>query len=156
LLYSILEASKQLGVSKVTAYKKINSVKELKQYITVKNNVKYINDKGLEELRSSLCKQVNSKPLTNTHELNDDNSLSDKPVSTFTDLQKDYITHLKAQLEIKDSQISKLIEELNTKSRLLENSQILQKQQQDKVLLLESSDKKERPSIWNRFLKGFF
>lgn len=54
-MYRVIEVADNLGVSKVTIYKKISHFKkELKPHIHKKRNVTYIDDEGVRFIRDSL------------------------------------------------------------------------------------------------------
>lgn len=54
-MYRVIEVANQLGVSKVTIYKKISLFKkELKPHIHKKRNITFIDDQGVEIIKESL------------------------------------------------------------------------------------------------------
>ena len=148
MLYTILEASKQIGVSKVTVYKKIKNSKELKRYIQLKDGVQYINDEGIVKLKEL----IDSKHLQNEKNKNK----PDKDISSLlTELNsshnsaidgfKEQINYLKKIIEEKDRQIERNQITIN-------QSQVLLQQKEEKVLQLEMSSKEKR-KFWSIFNK---
>lgn len=132
--YTIKEAVQELKISKATFYNRINKYKQdLKNEIYLKDGKKYISVHGLEILKSNSC--LNS--LDNCLD-SENNTKNDETLQKENDF-------LKNQLIEKDKQIQTL-------SRLIENSQILLKQeQQAKLLLIDSKEK----GIFSK-LKNFF
>jgi hypothetical protein len=148
MLYTILEASKLTGISKVTAYKKISAVNDLKNHITIKNNTQYIDTEGLEKLKMLISKPINSKPQTENQSCIQQNPVNDEVVNAYKALQEDYILLLKSQIEEKDRQLSEKDRIITDHAELLKNSQVLLQQSQQKILCLESSN--EKPPWWKR------
>ena len=62
--------------------------------------------------------------------------------------QEDYINSLLGQIELLKSELNKKDDQINNTLRLLENSQVLIKDNKEKILMLESKEEKEK--------KGFF
>jgi hypothetical protein len=143
--YTITESAKLLNVSRLTIYKKIEKLKELKPHIKIKNNTKYLNDKALEIIKNSI-KQPNQQ------------NISDKKKHAVSEsVQKEYLTSLKnqiAQLEKHNDllvdQLNEKDKQLNNKDELLKNFQILLKSEQENNLKLLESNKK---SIWKKIFK---
>lgn len=119
-MYDVNELASLLKVSKVTVYKKLKKLKELEPFIVLKDDKTYVLEDGLEILKRSLqgTKEVKETFYNdvasdcNTEELIVNNEL----VNVLID-----------QLKEKDAQILNL-------HKLIENNQILLKQQQDKEL----------------------
>ena len=158
----VLEVAEMLGVSKVTIYRKIETEK-LQQYVTEHNKVRYIDDKGIELLRQKLC-----LPIEVTLEPENSNIETESTLHETAMLQLE-TEHLKRELEHKDMYINTLKAETEMLHqllqhekdtnkdliRLIENSQVLLKQQQDKIFLLEQSDPApDKKSFWERFFKS--
>ena len=176
MVYTIAEVSEKLNISKVTIYKKIKSLNhELKSFLTVKNGVKYLDDKGIEVIKNSIenFNQVNNNlnhelPETSQSIANDEvltelkelkkskYELVNQLKSEIESLKQDkheYINLFKNQLETKDKQIEELNKALTQSQQLNENNQILLKQhQEEKVLFLENESQKEQ-SFWRRLFK---
>lgn len=156
MLYKVNQVSKLLGVSRVTIYNKIDKTlkNELKQFVKMKKGVKCIEEEGIKIIKDSLALQVDDKhlqyPLQEEqigvidnefviHENEEKKGTikgTSKVDSKFTskeseDYKELYIGSLK-------DQISSLKEELNTKNSQIERFQILLKQYQDKIPMLEA------------------
>lgn len=142
-LYTVSEAAKILSVARVTIYRNIVTP-ELQAHILEENNVKYIDDVGFEILRAKFntTNTCNSEMENLLHEVtllqHETNHLKRELVS-----KQEHITTLKGDTE-------KLQDANRDLIRLLENSQVLLKQEQDKVLLLEE---KNRQPWWKKMLK---
>lgn len=157
-MFSVSEVAKKLNVARVTIYRNIETP-ELQQYVTVKNNVKYIDSTGLDLLKEKLG--CNTK-----QECNSNNETTD--LLHQLQLLQAETEHLKRELESKDKHIDTLTGETQMLHdmlqheresgkdlrRLIENSQVLLKQQQDKILLLENPEPKEKRAIWNIFKRN--
>lgn len=150
MLYSILEVSKKLNISKVTVYKKINSVKGLTEFITVKNNVKYINEEGFEFLKELTVNHVNSKGLKGVNSEDKKNNVEGIEYKAFNYLQEDYINTLKKQIEEKDRQLEEKDKIIKKQMELNENNQVLLRQEKERLMLLEANNNK---SFWKRIFK---
>lgn len=137
---TIAEVAQKLGVSKVTIYNKLKVLKDkIKNNLTEIENIKYIDNQGFNLIKESLNlkEKLNQKELKNV-DINIIISFKDETIN----LLKLQIDDLKTQLNEKDNQIKTL-------NRLMENNQILLKDSQKTVLLLE--DKKK--SFWDKFFK---
>lgn len=156
-----------LNVSKATIYRKIESLK-LQHNVKVVNGVKYIDKKGLQILKQNKNNIDIVPPCEN-------NPFSDKEIIVHDKdmlMLKNETEHLKRELQAKEEHISTLKgetlllhetlkheqETLRNEQeagkdlrKLIENSQVLLKQQQDKILFLENPTVKEKKSIWNIF-----
>ena len=157
MLYKILEVSKQLKVSKQTIYKKLNKNDDLKQYVTTKNNIQYFDEKGLEFLDSLISKQVTVTPVNQeqeTKETSNENNCHSEVSTSYNRLQDDYIEHLKKQLEEKDKQLlekDRLMDKIISEhTELVRNSQILLREKEEKILMLESKEQKKKQNFWKR------
>ncbi|EKD99357.1 MAG: hypothetical protein ACD_22C00284G0007 [uncultured bacterium] len=157
-MYSVSEVAKMLNVSRVTIYRNIET-EELQRYVTVKNKVKYIDLTGIDLLKEKLgcnTKQECNSNIETTDVLHQLHKL--QMLQTETE-------HLKRELESKERHIDTLTNETTMLHsmlqheqeagkdlrKLIENSQVLQKQQQEKILMLEDSHTKEKSSFWDRF-----
>jgi len=146
--YTVSEISNLVKLSKASIYNKINS-KGFKDYITKKQGVTYINETGLKEIQEGL-KDFTKEDINTLNddtnvfkEVETDNILNEE-VATGTELTKDYINTLKDNINYLKDQNEKLWNELqekniqlNTKDRLLENSQILLKEKPQDIKQLE-------------------
>lgn len=129
MLYTVAEVSKLTNLSKVSIYKKLK-LKELEGHITKEAGITYIDDAALKFITDGL--KFNEEFKDN----NTENSSDDEIPTSFEDLtiNKELVKTLIDQLKSKDEQINDL-------HKLLENSQVLLKNEQDKpkedLLLLE-------------------
>jgi predicted DNA-binding protein YlxM (UPF0122 family) len=150
-MYSISEISKMIGVSRQSIYKKIDK-EGLQEYLIDGEKGKVVTDEGLDVLKGLFSEYLDSKP--------DTDNLQEKNSSTTDNLQADYIDSLKSDIEylkgvISDEReslrdiISDQSQQITSLTRLLENSQVLLKQQQEKILFLESPPVKEKASFWS-------
>ena len=168
LLYTVAELSEMLGFSKVTIYNKINSLKsDLKGCISKKKGITYINSKGLSIIRASLGLKVDEDTLINDDEFKAEDTLNNEDIKQFKDIenlvetikktvetgQENYINSLLDQIEHLKEELNRKDEQLNNTLRLLENSQVLIKDNKEKILELESQEQKERRSFFNWFKK---
>ena len=64
MIYTISQASKILNISRVTMYKNISRVKGIKSYVYKQNNTTYIDDEGIELIRSSTLYTHSCKRFT--------------------------------------------------------------------------------------------
>jgi len=148
-MYSISEVSKIIGVSRQSIYKKVNK-EGLQEYLVNGEKGKVITEKGLSVLKKLFSEYLDSKP--------EDDNLQQKNCSPTDNLQgeftTDYIASLKAEIHHLKGIISDQSQQTTSLTRLLENSQVLLKQQQDKIFLLEDSQGKEKTSFWDRFKRN--
>jgi hypothetical protein len=166
--YKISEIVDMIGVSKATVYNKIGSLKDiLRNHINVRKGIKYIDSEGFSIIQDSIGfskvqytdlkeefkieqENINNSIVSNKIETLENNSKLIESLETQLEYLKSVIAEKDRQLETRDSQISGM-------TKLVENSQVLLRQQQDKIFLLESpQDKpvKEKKSIWYIFRKG--
>jgi transcriptional regulator of acetoin/glycerol metabolism len=130
----IAEVAKLLGVSRQTIYNKIDK-ENLHHFTKDTDKGKVINAEGITALKGILFPA--NETVNGQSNFGDDS----KYVDTLIDSLKSENTHLKA-MNIEQSK------QLDNLTRLLENSQVLLKQHQEKVFLLESqSSEKQAESI---------
>lgn len=141
MLYTVQEASKILNISRVTIYKKIDTVKELRPFVKVKNNTKFIDENGLEIIRQSTINNNTCKEFTDSEqeqeETKKENPYNSSRVNEFTELHevlKNQVADLQEQLKAKDRQIQALETVIQQNQILFLNSQ----------KALESKEQKER------------
>ncbi len=112
-MYRVIEAADQLGVSKVTVYKKIRQMKdELGDHVFKRSRITYLDEQALELLRKNIS-MSNFKNL---------------PFDALGDaFLRDYLLELQAldhflsnQVEIKELQLAIKREQLRTIKHLLE------------------------------------
>jgi predicted DNA-binding protein YlxM (UPF0122 family) len=154
--YSVVEAARLLNVTRQSIYNKLNSLKDILQpYIKIKNNTKYLTEQAVEIIKKDLngenvkgqiYNDVNDG-LTNLYksQIND----LQNSIETIKSLYEEQISFLRndylKQLEYIKSESEKKTNQLETKDKLLENMQILLR---DQKLLIESKNK-----IWWKFWK---
>lgn len=161
-MYKVIEVAEKLGVSKVTIYKKVNSLKqEIKPYIYKKKGITYIDDTGIEMIKNSLdvnqCvskvkSEVKTEEIYNSckqEKSMDVNRLTgeiDGLQNDYINALKEQIDYLKNELDIKNNQLTVKDHQLNNKDELIRNFQILLKEDKDRILLLEERlEEKEIP-----------
>lgn len=129
-MYKVIEVSKILGVSKVTIYKKIEIFKkELKPHMHKKKNITYIDDAGVDIIKTSLIDNnvivdvsVNDEEISKLKYLLSErnktinfqlNSIIESDNSTNSDLDI-MIAFLENQLRLKKAEIKSLDKSLDT------------------------------------------
>lgn len=156
MLYTITEAAKQLQVSRVTVYKKIESIKDLKSHVKIKNNIKYIDDTGLDIIKLSMANNSDSKVDTE-EEIDEAVKQSNETYSEqFTDLQDKYINSLQSQIEYLKNELEVKNKLISDQARMIENSQVLLRDNQQKILMLEDKVKEAAEIKPKGFLKKIF
>lgn len=168
MLYKIAEISDMTKYSKVTIYNKINSLKtDLKGCIQVKKGVTHINDEGLLIIKRSLSIIVDEDTLINDGDIKGTSIDNDEDLNQFKDInylietlketietgQENYINSLLSQIEHLQLQLNNKDEQLNNALRLVENSQILIRDNKEKILELESQEQQEKKSFFRWFRK---
>ncbi|EKD94340.1 MAG: hypothetical protein ACD_26C00102G0001 [uncultured bacterium] len=164
MYYSISEASKQLKVSKVTIYKKLDKINELKEHVKQLKDGKCITQEGIGIIRKSLelnqlnkHLQVELKGDVENTDVRIDLIVYKQLIETLekqvNDLKGDK-ENLYHQLKIKDDQISCITDALGISQKLNENNQVLLNQAQQKVFLIESTEQNEKfnKPWWKRFI----
>ena len=154
--YTIAEVSEILGVTKQCVYNKLNNLNELKPHLKIKNNTKYLSKEGLEVIKENLnFKHVELKHLNG---LNDDSNVENvnlkilienyesqikdlkESVNTIKSIYEEQIVYLKNESMEKN-------EQLKNKDRLIENMQVLLKEQK---MLTEAQLKKNWWQFWKK------
>jgi len=143
MIYSVMEISKSIGLSKQSIYKKLKA-KELQEHIIKKQGITYIDEEGFNLIKYSLkaniddlkdfkedIKCLNIKETDST--LNDEIA-SDTEISR---MNQDIFNLLKIQLEEKDLQLNDKDLQIHELHKLMENSQILLKEKPQDIKLLE-------------------
>ena len=143
MLYSVMEASELIGLSKQSIYKKLKT-KELQEYIIKKQGMIYIDEEGFNLIKDSLkaniddlkdfkedIKGLNFKETDST--LNEDIASDTEILS----MNQDIFILLKSQLEEKDLQLKDKDLQIHELHKLVENSQILLKEKPQDIKLLE-------------------
>lgn len=132
-MYDINKVSELTGVSKVTIYKKIKKIKELEPFIVRKDDKTYILEDGLRLIKEQLT--VNNKVNSEI-----ESEVAIEGISTELTINKELINLLTEQLKEKDTQLKEKDKQIAELHKLIENSQILLKEEQkksDKQLYLE-------------------
>lgn len=166
MVYTVSQLSELLKITKQTVYMKMK-LKEVEKYITKRQGVSYIDEKGLSIIKDNLRLKT---PESDSIKINKDNTL--KEVATDSEafkLNEDYINYLKEQLTIKDNlikekdallkeQLIKSNAQLDKSQELTKNSQILQlKSTQSEEKYIELTEKmREEPIIKKKFMDRLF
>lgn len=157
-MYSISQAAKLIGVSRQSVYNRLDR-EELQEYICITSKGKMLRIEGLDTLKSLYPVRPDSHQTDNGQSedniLIDNGQVSDSS-QTVENLSTDkYINSIEEQLEYmktiiieKDKQLTAYQEQTVSLTRLLENSQVLLKQHQDKIFLLESP---KQTKLWWKF-----
>ena len=135
MLRSVAEVSVLTGLSKVSIYNKIK-LKEIEKYVVKNKGITYISDEGINLIFKGLNFKDDTLNGLNIDREDVDVSIGNADFKEFKlelkELNKDYLNSLnseneflKKQLDEKDKQISEL-------HKLIENSQILLKEEQKK------------------------
>lgn len=144
-MYKVIDVAKMLGVSKVTIYKKISSLKkELKPYIKKVKNVTYLEDEAVELIKNNL----NNQTVASGRIINDEIDLLHKHIDKLKSEQKQYedalINQVKNEIDEMhgiirslQSQISVKKSHLEKKDEMLENFKVLVKLNKDRIRFLE-------------------
>lgn len=159
MLYTVAELSDMLGFSKVTIYNKINSLKtDLKPYIKHKKGVTYIDDKGVLIIKRDLGLNQDESTLNSNDDFKVEDPVNDEDLKGFKELnilvktlkkevktgQDDYTNSLLDQIELLKSELNKKDDQINNTLRLLENSQILLRENKEKIVMLENKEKEKK------------
>lgn len=132
LMFTVEDVADKLSVSKVTIYAKL---KKFEDKVVLMQGKKYIT----EDLLSLIKKDLKLKEsLNDTFNIDDSNSSEniDVPMDNedLIKLNKDLINALLEQLKEKDKQIKEKDNQIDELHKLIENNQVLLKQQQDKEI----------------------
>lgn len=137
-LYNVGEIAELLNVTKQCIYKKINSLENVKQHLTIKNKTKYLTNEGI-----SILKQ-NIKPNTESSILNVEHRLK-----SYYEKQIENLKEIIIKNNDDHERILQLLQnQLITKDKHLENMQVLLKNEQDKNKLLLTSAEKKWWQFW--------
>jgi len=151
--YTFRDVAKQLGVSRITVYSKVKNNSKLNEYITEENGLQYLSDEGVNQLSKLIVKLQKTNSKNNNKLTNDElqkklDTIQESFVKLESKINNDInsklLINLQVQLEEKDKHINQL-------TKLLENSQILLKEQQSKTILLESQVQKKSILQWLKF-----
>jgi len=131
MYYSVAEVSKRLKISKVTLYKKINKINELKNHVKQLKDGKYISEQGIEIIKNSLVFNTSDDVLQ--EQLKEGAEKADQQADLtiykhlIETLERDK-ENLYKQLEIKDKQIEIKDKQIETLATINQNFQVLLKQ----------------------------
>lgn len=142
--YTIKEALEELNISRATLYNRLKlSSKKLKEHITIKDGKKYISQIGIEILKDNTSIDENDVNKS-SEDINNRNFEFD--LLKENEFLKSQIEFLQSQMLMKDDQIKTLF-------TLVENSQVLLKNEQQ-TRLLESVEHETKKSFFNWFKKN--
>jgi len=119
MIYDAFKIAKQLNISKVTAYAKMK-LPEIKPFIITHNGKSCVDEKGLEAIKLSLKYNQNAE------------AESEIAATVVTLLKEDMIEILKNNVEFIKEQLIVKDGQLYNINKLLENTQVLFKQEQEK------------------------
>ena len=165
--YTVTETAKILNVTRQSIYNKVNLLKDILQpYIRVKNNTKYLKSEAAEIIKKDLDREIVKGQVYNivNHDFTTFTDLTEQYKSQIKDLQNSievmksvYEAQIKfikedhsKQLEYIKNESAKKTEQLETKDRLLENMQVLLRDQ--KILIDSMQSKKTWWQFWKKEL----
>ena len=136
MLRSVAELSVLTGLSKVSIYNKIK-LKEIEQYVVKNKGITYVSDEGIALIKEGL--NLKEDTLNNSLKSNKDEiavSIDNKEIEEFKvelkELNKDYLNSLKSENELLKKQLEEKDKQIAELHKLIENSQILLKEEQKK------------------------
>ena len=140
MLRSVAEVSVLTGLSKVSIYNKIK-LKEIEQYVVKNKGITYVSDEGIALIKEGLnLKEDTLNSLNNSLKEADDEiaiSLENKELEAFKvelkELNRDYLNSLKSENEVLKKQLYEKDKQIAELHKLIENSQILLKEEQKKA-----------------------
>ena len=159
LMYSVSEVANILKISNVSVYKKIKKLKSLEAYVVKKDDKLYVLDQGIELIKSSLISNkalnYNVDEVACEREADIDEHKQNSQLNESIELNNKLINSLleqlnvkDAQLEAKDKQIADQSEQILSLHKLIENNQVLLKEEQrvrsELKLISEESLKKRQ------------
>ncbi|MGH4052808.1 MAG: hypothetical protein ACREVX_16015 [Clostridium sp.] len=119
MIYDAFKIAKNLDISKVTAYAKMK-LPEIKPFLIFHNGKTCVDDKGLAAIKQTLKYNQNAE------------AESEVAATTVTLLKEDMIEILKTNIEFIKEQLNVKDGQLYNINKLLENTQVLFKQEQEK------------------------
>ena len=139
MLRSVSEVSVLTGLSKVSIYNKIK-LKEMEQYIVKNKGITYVSDEGIALIKEGLnLKDKDLNTLNNVKKSNEDEvaiTIENKDFEEFKlelkELNKEYLNSLKFENEFLKKQLDEKDKQIAELHKLIENSQILLKEEQKK------------------------
>jgi len=148
MMYDALKISKQLKISKVTAYAKMK-LPEIKAFLIFHNGKTCVDEEGLEAIKNTLKYNQSAEDevaATSITATSDITMLKEDMI----EILKNNIEFLKQQLNVKDGQLYDI-------NKLLENTQVLFRQDQEKnkaVLALPETLKEHDIELVNTLTKS--
>lgn len=148
MLISVAELSNLIGLSKVSIYSKLK-LKELEPYILKSKGITYITEEGVTLIKGFFnlndddlnLKDDILNPLNNVSESISDKiseNIENKEIQEIKyqlkELSVDYLNSLKQEIETLKSQLVEKDKQIDELHKLIENNQILLKQEQDKEI----------------------
>lgn len=130
MLYTVSEISDLIGLSKVSIYNKLK-LKELQEHISKNQGITYVDEVGFNLIKEGLKLKEDDLNVLNEEDQKEGSKADDERLLT---INIELIKTLNDQLKEKDIQISKKDIQISELHKLIENTQILLKQQQDKEL----------------------
>lgn len=147
--YTVAEISELTGVSKVCIYNKLK-LKEIERFIHKNKGITYVSEEGFNLIKESLNLNEEAATSLNDEEIEGNKHTDNKEFKEDLRLIEDYLNSLKEenkklwiQIQEKDKQIQELQNIISQNNRLVENSQILLKNTQEKEPLLLEEHFKE-------------
>ena len=144
MIYDAFKIAKHLNISKVTAYAKMK-LPEIKPFLIFHNGKTCVDDKGLEAIKQTLKYNQNSE------------AESEVAATAVTLLKEDMIEILKNNIDFIKEQLNVKDGQLYNINKLLENTQVLFKQEQEKnkvVLSLPETIKEHDIQLVNTLTKS--
>jgi hypothetical protein len=131
-MYTVVEVSERLNVSKVTIYSKL---RKFKDKVVMKHGQRWINDELFKIIKEDLkLKDIDIDTLNDDIAMDIDNIDNIEFTNNKEDLvnfNKDLINTLIEQLNIKDKQMEAKDIQISELHHLIENSQVLLKQEKE-------------------------
>jgi predicted RNase H-like nuclease (RuvC/YqgF family) len=147
--YTVSEIAKLTGVSKVSIYNKLK-LKEIEKFTHKNKGITYVSEEGLNLIKEILNLNEEATTSLNDKEIESNKHIENKEFKEDLSLIEDYINSLKdeneklwVQIQEKDKQIQELQSIISQNNRLVENSQILLKNTQEKEPLMLEEHFKE-------------
>lgn len=132
MLHDVDEISIKLNVSKVTIYNKLK-LKELKAYIVKKQGKSFVDEDGFNLIKDSLnIKSSIKNSVKNDNVMNSANEEVAMDNEYLINLKDSLIDTLNSDIEFLRREIIAKNIQLESKDKLIENMQVLLKQEQDK------------------------
>lgn len=139
MLRSVAEVSVLTGLSKVSIYNKIK-LKEIEKYVVKNKGITYISDEGISLIVEGLNLNDDKLNGLNLHLKREREDVAVSIRNTdfkefkleLKELNKNYLTSLKSENEVLKKQLDEKDKQISELHRLIENNQILLKEEQKK------------------------